>query len=349
MRKAVLEKSALNVNLSYILSNRRIPFDISKYCGINVIDDCHGLRIDDLNILNKYHKIYNICSISNIDLEHYKAFCNSWDDTNSKINVSFSGIRLSKIFEIYNPSKSIFLCDINAENITQIYPKDRWKLSSMHCKYNSDLMPRSILLQNIDYLANEINKYAKSDVDKVILLNKIIKENITYDFKCNEESLVKKRNPNFISFDSYNGIHLGHYVQSIFIRKEAVCSAIAEFATLILNHPLLNIKTKYISNKNVIDNHAWNNVCIDNTWYTCDFTWTIYYNSPDILKYVLIKPRCKNDSKYNFYEYSNFNYNRKMLLESSDRLKDVHIKIPENYRRNSESFLYKNFVLKESV
>ena len=126
-----------------------------------------------------------------------------------------------------------------------------------------------------------------------------------------------------------------------------MCSAIAEFATILLNHPLLNVKTKYISNKDVIEDHGWNNVCIDKTWYTCDFTWTIFYNNPDILKYILIKPRCKNDTEYDYYRYSQFDYSRKALLESSERLDDVHIEIPENYRRNSNSFLYNNFVFKK--
>ena len=347
MRREAQEKSALDVKLSYVLSGRRISFDVNKYCGINIVDDCSGLKIADLSFLNKYHKIYNICSISNIDLEHYKTFCSCWDSDNSKINVSFNGIRFSKMFEVYDPSKSTLLCNITAENVTQIHPKDRWKLNSVYCKYNSDLMPINIFLQNIDYLANEISKYAKNDIDKIVLVNKIIKENILYDFKCYEESLVKKRNPNFVSFDSYNGLHVGHYAQSIFTRKEAVCSAIAEFATILLNHPLLNVRTKYISNKAIIADHGWNNVLIDNTWYTCDFTWTVFYNNPDILKYILIKPRCKNDSEFDYYRYSQYDYSRKVLLESSERLENVHIKIPENYRRNSDSFLYKNFALKK--
>ena len=331
MRRAFV-KCPVNVLLSQLLYNNPFEYDSENNYGIIVYDNCHDINIDNLDFLNHYHNKYRILKIENLSFRNHQLFLNSWN-SDDKVHISINGCRFPRLMELYDPNKEIPISRITNENICSIYPKDRWKIDEstafskdIYC-YRSELLNSEDFLRYIDLIANQINDNSENDIDKIVLLNKFIKENIEYDYECYYETLKHNRNKNYFIKNQINGIHIGHYSQALITRKKAVCSAIASFATIILNHPLLNIKTKYVVNNSVIDDHAWNNVRINDKWYTCDFTWTIFKNPTDELEYMLIKSRCKNTDDNN-ETYSNYDFSRRDIHSSLRKLKDIHIQMP---------------------
>ena len=327
------------VKLSTLLRNKPFNYNNDSNNGLIIIDDCHDINIDNLDILNYYHFNYKILAIKDLSIKNHELFLRSWN-SNDKIQVSFLGVRIPRIMEIYNPDKEILVANITDQNICSIYPKDRWKIDktiinnpSLH-EYESSLLDSETFLRHIDVIAYLINKHSNNDVDKIVLVNKFIKDNIIYDNNCYYETLIQRSNPSYNIEDSIYGLHVGHYAQSVITRKKSVCSAIASFCTMLLNHPLINIESKYIVNHAVIDDHAWNNVKINDKWYSCDFTWTIYKNPKDISKYILIKPRSTNDPFNEKDIYSMFDYSRDEIYKSMDKLKDINIIISDLKQKN---------------
>lgn len=339
--RRVFVKNPVHVTLSKLLFNIPFDYDSENNYGIEVYDNCHDIDIDNLVFLNEYHKKYKILRISNLSFRNHKLFLDSWK-SEDKVHTSIDGCRFHRLMECYDPEKEIPISKITNENICSIYSKDRWKIDEatsfskdIYC-YRSELMNSESFLRYIDLIANQINDNSENDIDKIVLVNKFIKENIKYDYECYYETLKHNKNSNYTIKNQIDGNHIGHYSQSLITRKKAVCSAISSFSTILLNHPLLNIETKYIINNSVIDDHAWNNVKIDGKWYTCDFTWTIFRKPVDELEYILIKSRCKNSNdKEDNDIYSNSDFSRKDIHSSLNKLKDVHIEIP-NTKENTK-------------
>ena len=355
MRKTSLDTYA--VKLSSLLKGENIDYDANFYRRLKITDDCQIRRISDLSILNCYIKRYGIKEIDLINFlpSHHKAFLDTVDCQGIDLIVGINDSSISKLFATFNPEKERLSGEnpLTLENMTRINVEDRYKLDKSLfpiTSYESKFLNSEEFLKQIDYLAYQISKYAKTDIEKVVLVDKIIYENITYDWECVSEYRKRLADNSYIQKDSFNrGIknsHIGHFVQSIFTRKLAVCSAISAFATILLNHPLLNVKTKYINTEmqirnkvneadRIIDNHAWNNVKIDNKWYTCDFTWSTTLNKQAPLNSILIKPRCKNTSIDND-TYSLNNYSRFELNSIFEKFKDVHISIPKLQMQNTD-------------
>lgn len=230
---------------------------------------------------------------------------------------------------------------INCRKITRFPKEERWKLDK---DFRDDLIRNIFLdpisfsteqaLAYVDYIAYQISKYAKSDIGRVILLNKFITENIMFDWECCNETKrrekLREQNKVVPASRDFNGhvpeIMYAHYLPSIFKNKKAVCSAISKFAELILNHPLINIECEYISD-NPIKGHAWNNVKIDGLWYTCDFTMAIEYPYNDPQKYMLIASRSKVSSSGEIC--SDRDYPRGSIYYAATILSNVNVKMPE--------------------
>lgn len=341
MRRECKPKNIVEVKLSYLLSKRRLQYDASIHDTLEIIDDCEDLKTDDLSVLNEYcirHKIKKL-KLSDFSLYHHKKFLESFNCNNVNVFTLIKDASITKIYTDYDPNKEKIINKVNDENITRILRNDRYKIPghgpNETFAYYNEFLSNENFLDAIDKLAYEISNYAKTDVEKVVLLNKIIKENLIFDFECERETKKWMEDNSYIQKDSFTthnneNLHIGHTLQSIFIRKKAVCSAIATFCSIVLNHPLLNVKTKLSEDDRIIKDHIWNNIKIGNSWFTSDFSWTIRFNDKDVLKYLLIKARCKNnDDEDNSCKYSNYDYNRREMLMAEEKFKDVHITIPK--------------------
>lgn len=329
-RRIVNIKKPLLVNLSKLLDGYQITdYDDDIYDGIEIIDDCPEREIDNFVFLSTY-KIKNKLILKDLSFGHHKKIMEAWPKENEKLFVSFRDNNITEIFAEYDPEKEIINPQITLENITRINPANRYKITNIYNNrvlsiphYREYLMPAETFLGLIDILALQISKMASNDVDKIVLVNKFIKDNIIYDRECYAYTHSHNNNARYY-------IHPGHFVQSVF-KGKAVCSAIAPFATILLNHPLLNVKTETISEERVIEDHAWNNVLIDGKWYTCDFTWTIYFNPTDSLEYILIKTRTTSEGGEN----SQTDYNRNILQSTLEKYQNYTIGIPRMYQENN--------------
>ena len=324
--RRVFVKNPVYVPLSKLLYNIPFEYDSENNYGIEVYDNCHDIDIDNLDFLNDYHDKYKILRISSLSFRNHKLFLDSWN-SKDKVHTSIDRCRFPRLMEYYDPEKEIPVSKITNENICSIYSKDRWKIDEassfskdIYC-FRKELMDSESFLNYIDFIANQINENSENDIDKVVLVNKFIKENIEYDYECYYETLRRNMNKNYIIKNQIDSIHVGHFSQSLITRKKAVCSAISSFCTILLNHPLLNVETKYVINNSIIDDHAWNSVKVDGKWYTCDFTWTIFKKPTDELEYILIKSRCKNldDKKEDNNIYSYNDYSRDEVHASLER------------------------------
>lgn len=148
---------------------------------------------------------------------------------------------------------------VNYENITRVDKESRKNLyfiASRMILSNPDFLDFEVLLDYIDQVAEEISKYAKNDIQKILLLERFIDKTFKYDHKFKKKDDIELlENPS-------------RTVQGLVKNKKGVCGAISLFAAIVLNHPKLNVKTRTCSG----ENHGWNEIMIDEKYYSYDFT-----------------------------------------------------------------------------
>ena len=108
----------------------------------------------------------------------------------------------------------------------------------------------------VHQIINSLNIGAKSDLDKLTAIYNWITANIKYDY---ENSTLPRDSRNSKTYTAYNALFGG----------KAVCQGVASlFYKMLL--------TTGIENRIVYwDNHCWNIVNINNTYYNCDVTWDL--------------------------------------------------------------------------
>lgn len=236
------------------------------------IKDEKGTKIIPLesvlkNIKDKFSDLVSI-TFSFEDINRYKELLKALNKVslNCDILVEFNQDKysLNDIAKIASNKTNIIYPTINYKNITTVDKENRKNLNYISrgldtLNLNSDIMTNEEFLEYVDSLAEEIEKNAKEDKEKVLLLDKYFKENFKYDNKIVKENSKLKENKESESY----------YAESLFKRKKGVCASFASLATVVLNHPKLNIETNYVHGKN----HAWNEIKLDNDWYSFDFSY----------------------------------------------------------------------------
>lgn len=170
-------------------------------------------------------------------------------------------ISLEEIAKVASPKTIIISPSINYENITRVdkeYRKNLLYVASEIYNSNPDFLSYEELLDYVDQIAEEISKYAKNDKQKVLLLDKFFTKNFSYDTKFKKKDKNVERvlqNP-------------ARTIQGLVKNKKGVCAPVADLAAIILNHPKLNVKT----NRQSGNDHAWNEIMIDEKYYSYDFT-----------------------------------------------------------------------------
>ena len=184
--------------------------------------------------------------------------------------VDFVGLDLNEVAKVVNPYVRVINPSIDEKNITTVEKENRKNLSYIetipNCCLDPNIMAHYEFLNYIDAIVYYINDKCNNDYEKIVLLSKIICKNFKYDIRF---LICKKNYANKVASTS-------HMAESLIKYGVGVCNGISAFAEIILNHPDVNILTNSIGN----DVHQWNEVKINNKWYSCDFTQNMASISP---------------------------------------------------------------------
>ena len=179
------------------------------------------------------------------------------------------------------------------------------------------------LEEKVKYILANYIKSNMTDFDKELAIHDYIVNNCTYGF-FNDGSEIE--------YSAYGAL----------VKGKAVCSGYAAAMDLLLKCAGVdsrfvvgyaessqrqfddsNIKTEGVSKKDMEDNHAWNQVCIDGIWYNVDVTWDDPVGDGAMLSHVYMNIDDKmmsythdwNRKKYEKCESMSANYFRKTGTE----------------------------------
>lgn len=261
-------KFLINYYLDEIITKEKPIFNHNR---IGIKDE-KGTEIIPLemvleNIKKKYDNLSSITFYFE-DIDRYKELLQALDKFNldCDILVQFDENKysLNDVAKVASSKTKIISPLINYKNITTVDKENRKNLDYISSdlstlNLDSSIMSNEEFLDYVDKVVEEINKSVTDDKERVLLLDKYFKNNFKYDYKLIKENKKTSENKDSQSY----------YAQSLFKRKKGVCTSFASLATVILNHPKLNIETNYVRG----NDHAWNEIKIDDDWYSFDFSY----------------------------------------------------------------------------
>ena len=219
--------------------------------------------------------------------------------------------------EVENPLVPIFIY-ADCKELSKVPNEYLNVFNSKYGFYDNEILDDKSFIEGIKSISNQINSYAQNDIQKVLLLDKMLRENVSYDVDFYY---------NFLPYNSSHetNMHKAHKVQSILKDRCAVCDAISAFSTMILNN--LNIESRVVEGS-CFDEHTWNEIKIGDIWYSNDFTHSLYYDRENGTKYTLVKRPSPNHFKdEGDFECCN-EYDRDALAREMEKIKDIHITMP---------------------
>lgn len=295
-----------------------------------IIDDSRRYHKDKINYIINYLKHNNFGNVvgiefKNISIEFYK------DLLNTKIFEIFKKVYVSSIREPENHINDIVYSkktqipihqEIDLKDITKIN-KDLLNDYNFADKrnFNPSIMNNKEFVNGIDYIAKQISDNASNDLEKILLVDKMLRENTSYDkeYYYNQRPYITKEEQKK---------HKCHSVQTILRDRMAVCDAFSTFVYILLNHPLINIENKTIDGASYGDPHMWNEVKLNEKWYSYDFTHSLWFDKEKGTKYSMVKKPSERHVKEDgdFEELSELP--RSLIEDTYKKLKDVHIRMP---------------------
>ena len=188
--------------------------------------------------------------------------------------------------------------------------------------YDRNVLSDKDFAKGLDSIISQINHYANNDIQKVLLLDKMLRENVIYD------------NEYYLSQDLTNlekRIHKSHKAQTVLRDRVAVCDAFSNFAAFVLNK--VGIECQVVYGDYMGSGHAWNSVKINNNWYYCDFTFSITGDKYHYLNYLLVdKPTLRHSLKpLNTMD-------RDIVKKEVENTKNIKVLMPSYYKKNGESY-----------
>ena len=211
---------------------------------------------------------------------------------------------------------------IDKDELSKVPLKYYSKINSVnndiHC-YDRNIMSDEDFTFGIKFIGDQIKKYAENDVQKVLLLDKMLRENVKYD-----KNYYYELRHNMSEMEQ--GKHKSHKVQTVLRDRCAVCNAISYFAFYILSY--LDIKCKEVSSDS-FGGHAWNEIELYKKWFSNDFTHSLWFDRENGTKYTLVKRPSDNHYKDNNETFDNFyTFRRDLLIKEMDKIKNIHIEMP---------------------
>ena len=338
-RRRIMPFKNMYVNVSDVLSNK-VSYD-EDYIQYIIYDDRKENRPGDmkkmLEKINKFDKPNIVIGvINNLHPDSYKELV----ELRRKGAYNYNAVPIFLRNYNINVYKNDIPVHIKAENFMSL-PIDvvedviLRESDNFELKYFDDaVLDRKTFYQCVDFIARQIAKYAVDDVDKIILFNNMLRENVTFDWFSID---IKKDNEELREYAKSKGfkIYPSHSAQAVIRKQNAVCSGIASLGTILLRHPLLNVNINNLSGHARGGAHCFNEVIIDNVKYTCDFTHNITRDFDKGFKHLLVQRPSKThtitifggDESDDFNAYKTIP--RSVLEKKYERLKDVHILMPE--------------------
>lgn len=348
----VIDIQVLSYNLTEFLKddfNPKVPENYS----LKIYDDRIFINDDGIEKMvkkiNYFFPNYCVLGIYNLNSGSYKKLLELKKNNNMTINY----LTLNEYDVDLEPEILPVNIDIQDAAKVPVYNANKVIFGDYAkteiCRYfDVNVLSTEELLNSINYIANQIKQYANNDVQKILLLDKMLRENVSFDwYYISDEELQKclKEEAKKEGFST----HISHSAQALLIKRNVVCSSIASFATILLRHPDLNINITNLNGTAYGGPHSFNKVELDGKKYTCDFTHNITRGFDDPLKHTLVKQPSKEHTinNSNFDEYETMD--RKYLMSEYEKIKDIHIKMPE-FKEASFNIKYTDNVLnKEKI
>ncbi len=213
--------------------------------------------------------------------------------------------------------------ELNNEYISRVTIDRVNKAKFSESCFDPSIMDNKTFLKGIDFIAKQINDNASGDLEKLLLIDKMLRENVSYD-----KEYYFKIMPTLTDLKQTE--HKCHKVQTILRDRTAVCNAFTQFVIILLNHPLINIQSKFICGDVGYDEcgHAWNEVLYDGKWYSYDFTHSLWFDKEKGTKYSMVKRPSPDHTKCSG-NFDNLNeLPRKTIERTYKKLENIHIKFP---------------------
>lgn len=325
----------LSYNLTDFLGENFKPVLPEEY-SLQIYDDRDFNNVNDMEkmimVINSIFPNYHTIKIYNLKTSSYRKLIDLKKDNKLKLKISQLTLDNYDV-EIFPEIIPVWIDNQDVSNIP-LYNSDNVIITTIlgNSSVRNDYFDNKILsnkefIYYITYLAEQISKYATNDIQKILLTAKIFKENISFDwYFTGDEELLKSLNKQAkeLGFKRY----ISHAPQSILLKRNAVCSSIALFASILLRHPKLNIDIEELTGRAYGEPHCFNKVRLNNKKYTCDFTHNITRGFDDPIKYILVKQPSETHTidDGDFEEYETID--REYLMSEYEKIKDIHIQMP---------------------
>lgn len=236
-------------------------------------------NVNEFNIKNKDDLLDLYYTVINSGVSNFEFYCPQEyvDCINDVINIANNQDDLSNINGFVHPFNSFDTVETSYDSFGRV------RLSIIKTYTDLEIVEINKRVQEI------INEKVKDETDP----KKIIK--ILHDYIINNTKYDKERTDNNVIKYSSNTAY------GVLFEGYGICSGYADTIALFLNH--YNIPNYKV----VSENHVWNAVYLDNTWYHLDLTWDdpIINTGEEILDhtYFLItteKLNELNDSQHKF-------------------------------------------------
>ncbi len=329
----IVDVKNVKFNLTDILKGN-IHFDLDENYIIQIYDDRLCDKENDMEILvekiSYYFPNYDFLEFKNFHSKSYKKLLELKQNKNINLRNLTLTLRDYNI-DIYPDilPVTISIDDVSKipyKNIDKVEINERFS-SIKRRHFDDKILDTKTLLEGIDYIAKQISKYAQNDIQKILLLDKMLRENVSFDWYYTDDKELRetlKKQATKEGFITYPG----HVLQTLLLKRCCVCSSIASFATIVLRHPLLNVDIRNVNGKAYGDFHAYNKIYLNGHSYLYDFTHNITRDFNNEMLHSFVKRPSEyhtiNDDDFENYE----TMPREIIANEYEKIKNIHIKMP---------------------
>ena len=331
-RRSMKRLSQYNINLTDLLNGNIVDKNDLSYLEngyeLVICDDrkkyCYGDIVKILPIIDNYFSRKGRIVFNNLFVDSYDEVLNL-SKNNKLLKACIIDLKDRDEKKLYgydkeNPLVPIFV-NIKEEELGKV-PLDFYKNINNGNKtvpcFDRRILSDDDFIFGIKTIVSQINDNSKNDIQKVLLLNKMLRENVLYD----KEYYYKTRHN-----ENHFEVNKSHIAQTVLRDRCAVCNAISYFALYILEN--LGIECNVVNGTCCNEGHAWNEIKIGDKWYSCDFTHSLWLDKDLGIRYILVSNPSKNHVKdTNINYHSCHTIDREYLKQQMDQIKDIHINMP---------------------
>lgn len=270
----------LNIIIENVVNKNEISFESKNLYYLTYKFD-YIKNVEELNINNKSDLLNLYFTIINSGINNFEFYCPSKykDCIKDIVDIANNQKDLSNINGFVHPFNSFDTIETAYDSIGRV----KLKIIKTYTDVEIDNLNQKIS----EIIVNEVKD--EKDNKKIIkIIHDYIINNTKYDKERTDNNIIK-----YASNTAYGVLFEGY----------GICSGYADAMALFLNY------YKIPNYKVVSENHVWNAVYIDNSWYHLDLTWDdpVLDNGKDTLNhdYFLITTeqlKSLNDTQHIFDE-----------------------------------------------